>query len=81
MCFGNPIICILLHLGDLERRQKNSRAGMTPTLTQSLMDNKITLHDEVFMDNSDDEPKLEKILKLHEEVHCELIPTYKIIQL
>ena len=44
---------------------------MRPTVTQSLMDTKITLHDDVFMDNSDDEPKLEKIIKLHEEVHCE----------
>lgn len=58
--------------GDIETNQNTGRQGMRPTYTVSLKDRKITLHDDVFMDNSDDEPKLEKILKLHEEVHCTL---------
>ena len=67
------IIIVLLFSGtkDLERRGA-IRPGQRPTFSGSLLDSKITLHDDVFMDNNDNEPTLEKILKLHEEVHCML---------
>ncbi len=68
--------CTLSYAGNLESEQKMSRAGMsragmTPNFTGAMWDKNITLHDNVFMDNCENEPKLEKMFKLHEEVHCE----------
>lgn len=66
-----------MYAGDLESLQ--NRAGMRPIITQSLRDDEITLHDNVFMDNSEHEPKLEKIRKLHEEVHCKQYTCWKAV--
>ena len=67
------MIVVLLFSETIELEHRGAiRLGQRPTLSWSLRDKAITLHDDVFMDNDDNEPTLEKILKLHEEVHCML---------
>lgn len=53
--------------------QRSVVGEQRPTYTGSFRDAKITLHDDVFLDNDENEPMLNKILTLYEQAHCTLI--------
>lgn len=50
--------------------QVGSASEQRPVYSGSFRDAEITLHDEVFLDNDENEPKLNKILTLYEQAHC-----------
>ena len=54
-------------------KQLTVASEQRPTYTGSFRDAKITLHDEVFLDNDENEPKLNKILTLYQQAHCTFI--------